>query len=131
MNMQVSDILLAHNIRPSIHRILIYQYLIDNKNHPTADTVYCNLHPQLPTLSKTTIYNTLSLFVEKKLIQELPLESGELRYDADISEHAHFKCEKCGKVYDLFMKINLPRLPDDFTLSRSQLFFWGKCSCCE
>ena len=126
--MQVSDILLTHNIRPSIHRILIYQYLIDNKNHPTADTVYCYLHPQLPTLSKTTIYNTLSLFVKKKLIQELPLENGELRYDADISEHAHFKCEKCGKVYDLFMKINLPRLPDDFTLSRSQLFFWGKCS---
>lgn len=128
--MQTSDVLLEHDIRPSIHRILIYQYLIDNKNHPTADTVYTNLHPQLPTLSKTTIYNTLALFVEKKLIQELPLENGELRFDADTSEHAHFKCEKCKKVYDLFVKVNLPQLPTDFILSRSQLFFWGKCSAC-
>ena len=129
--MEISDILQKHDIRPSIHRILIYQYLMDNKIHPTADTVYVNLHPQLPTLSKTTIYNTLSLFVEKKLIQELPLENGELRYDVDISEHAHFKCEDCGKVHDFFIKMNLPQLPKDFLISRSQLFFWGKCSSCN
>lgn len=128
--MQASDILLKHGIRPSIHRILIYQYLIDNKIHPSADTVYSNLHSELPTLSKTTIYNTLSLFVKKKLIQELPLENGELRYDANTSEHAHFKCEKCGKVYDLDMKTDLPQLPADFKISRSQLFLWGECSCC-
>ncbi|MBQ2294996.1 MAG: transcriptional repressor [Spirochaetales bacterium] len=129
--MHTSDILLTHNIRPSIHRILIYQYLINNKNHPTADTVYTNLHPQLPTLSKTTVYNVLSLFVDKKLIQELPLENGELRYDADTSEHAHFKCEKCGKVHDIFVKIGLPKIPNDFTISRSQLFLWGKCPDCD
>lgn len=128
--MQVSDILLKHDVRPSIHRILIYQYLIDNKIHPTADTVYSNLHPKLPTLSKTTIYNTLSLFVKKKLIQELPLENGELRYDVNTSEHAHFKCEKCGKIYDIAQKANVPQLPPDFKVSRSQLFLWGKCSYC-
>ena len=128
--MQVSDILLQYGIRPSIHRILIYQYLMDNKIHPTADTVYSNLHHKLPTLSKTTIYNTLSLFVKKKVIQELPLENDELRYDVNISEHAHFKCEKCGKIYDIAAKADVPQLPTDFKISRSQLFLWGECSCC-
>lgn len=41
-----------------------YGYLLKNHTHPTVDEVYVALCKVIPTLSKTTVYNTLRLFSE-------------------------------------------------------------------
>ena len=51
--------LLDHNIKPSVQRIAIMQYLMEYPVHPSADDIYTALSPSMPTLSKTTVYNTL------------------------------------------------------------------------
>ena len=56
--------LVKKDIRPSYHRIKVLEYLFDHEDHPTADEIYAVLHSQIPTLSKTTVYNTLNSFVE-------------------------------------------------------------------
>jgi hypothetical protein len=43
----------------------ILEYLRSVCTHPTVDEVYVKLHPGLPTLSRTTVYNTLKLLAEK------------------------------------------------------------------
>ena len=53
------------HIKPSLQRIMIYKFLSEKKSHPTVEEIYTNLCPDLITLSKTTVYNTLHLFVEK------------------------------------------------------------------
>ena len=64
MQNYVIETLSNHNIKPSLQRIAVYSYLIEKKNHPTVDMIYSDLHPTMPTLSKTTVYNTLKLFIE-------------------------------------------------------------------
>lgn len=125
--------LLKKGIRPSIQRIQVYHYLLKHKNHPTAERIYTALHASLPTLSKTTIYNTLSLLEREGLVQSLPLEGGEIRYDADVTEHIHFKCIHCSRLFDLSISDspNKRFLPEGFTIDRSQLFLWGKCRQCN
>ena len=54
--------LLSHKIKPSMQRIAIMDYLFEHKVHPTVDKIFNDLYPQIPTLSKTTVYNTLKLF---------------------------------------------------------------------
>jgi len=49
-------------LSPSITRKQIYEYLLKSKNHPTVDEIYKNLIDDLPTLSKTTVYNVINLF---------------------------------------------------------------------
>lgn len=61
-----SNYLKEHGIKPSYQRMKVFQYLVDNHNHPTVDMIYKALCPEIPTLSKTTVYNTLNLFVEKR-----------------------------------------------------------------
>jgi len=56
----------AVGIRPSVQRVAVYAYLCEHPVHPTVETVYSALSSDYPTLSKTTIYNTLRLFEEKK-----------------------------------------------------------------
>ncbi len=65
-------------------------------------------------LSKTTVYNTLKLFVAKGIVQELTIEEKEVRYDADTKPHAHFKCIECGNVYDIALES--PISPNDMAV---------------
>ena len=94
----IGEYLKAHEIKPSYQRIKIFQYLVENKNHPTVDMIYKALCTEIPTLSKTTVYNTLNLFIEKKIVNVIVIEENETRYDSVMAVHGHFKCEKCGKI---------------------------------
>jgi Fur family ferric uptake transcriptional regulator/Fur family peroxide stress response transcriptional regulator len=76
-------------------------YLLEHCTHPTADEIYLDLSVSIPTLSKTTIYNTLKLFSEQGVIQMLTIDEKNVCFDAGISPHAHFLCKKCGTIYDM------------------------------
>ena len=121
------------NIRPSLQRMAIYGFLVENPIHPTVDVIYQALHPEIPTLSKTTVYNTLKQLVDCGLVQTVTIEDGELRYDADISNHIHFKCIECGEVFDIFTDVPIPAdlLPEGFAVSKKQTNIWGKCKNCN
>lgn len=125
--------LLDNGIRPLRKRVLIYNYLQTKKNHPTVEIIYKDLLPEAPTLSKTTVYNVLNLFLEKNLIQALCIEGNELRYDADISTHGHFKCSKCGRVFDFDIKeSNHPTIDlKDFVAHQIHYYVIGHCSECS
>jgi len=128
-----------NGIRPSIQRIAIYKYLYENRIHPTVDTVYKSLYPLYPTLSRTTVYNTLHLFVTQKLIQTVKIEEEEVRYDAELKHHGHFKCVNCGTITDL-MEDNIfdnidtqlsSILPKGSIAYHQELNIWGLCPNCS
>ncbi len=96
------EILVQNGISPSFQRLQIYSYLRKNNIHPTVFKIYSDLKEQIPTLSKTTVYNVLKLLASKNLIREVKIEDNELRFDAVLQEHGHFKCSECGKVKDVF-----------------------------
>lgn len=132
--MQVHRYLKEFDIKPSVQRTAVMDYLMNNKTHPTIDEIYSKLSPLMPTLSKTTIYNTLNLFVEKGAVLQLAIDEKNARYDADISNHAHFKCKSCGKVYDIFdLKQDLflkPKL-EGFEIHTVELSYSGICGACK
>ncbi len=98
--MESYDRLLAYNIKPSVQRIAIMEYLMNHYTHPTVDDIYTDLFPSIPTLSKTTVYNTLKLFAEQGAVQMLTIDERNTCFDADTSMHGHFLCRNCGKIYD-------------------------------
>ncbi len=106
---ELKDILESRGIKPTYQRLAIFKYIHDHKVHPTAERLYRNLIKIVPTMSRTTIYNTLSMFVEKGLARTILISPTEVRYDADMSTHHHFWCEKCGKIEDLFFECEKAR----------------------
>ena len=99
---QNKEILIKNGISPSFQRLQVFAYLRKNNIHPTANKIFTELKEQIPTLSKTTVYNVLKLLASKNLIREVKIEDNELRFDAILQEHGHFKCSECGQVKDLF-----------------------------
>ena len=129
----IAEKLKSFDIRPSVHRLAIFRYLDEMRNHPTAEMIYQALSPDNPTLSRTTVYNTLKLFSERSAVQEVIIEDGEMRYDADISPHAHFKCTKCGALHDFFFAPQqyLPKLAPEFKINEIHVNFRGICPKCK
>lgn len=122
-----------NGIKPSLIRLKVYEYLINHKTHPTAEEVYTSLLQEIPTLSKTSVYNTLSLFVEKGLAQMITIEGNIARFDADTSVHGHFQCKICGKIYDfLISKDSIESsLDPSFETEEVCVYYKGTCPYCK
>ncbi|MBN1468763.1 MAG: transcriptional repressor [Fusobacteriaceae bacterium] len=128
----IGDYLKKHEIKPSYQRIKVFEYLLNTKEHPTVDDIYRALVDEIPTLSKTTVYNTLNLFIEKQIAVVIVIEENETRYDVEMNFHGHFKCEKCGKVSDVDIDpevINFDSL-NEFQINEHHLYFKGICKDC-
>lgn len=121
------------SIKPSVQRSAVMNFLLNNRIHPTIDEIYMALSPLMPTLSKTTVYNTLDLFVEKGAVRELVIDDKNARYDVDTSAHAHFICKGCGKVHDIFnVNPSYFELPqnDMFKIDSVEISYSGICKSC-
>lgn len=130
--MNTIEFLRSKGIQPSQQRIRIWETLASTKAHPSADAVHRVLASEIPTLSRTTVYSTLDLFVQAGIAQGLEITGSEIRYDADVSAHAHFACRACGAVSDLHSVAvpPAPRLSDGTRVERIQLFVTGICGDC-
>ena len=128
----VSEYLKGNGIKPSVQRMRIFQYLLDHHTHPTVDDIFKNLSPEMPTLSKTTVYNTLNIFVQNHIVQEIIIEENEVRYDVVTKSHGHFKCKKCGEILDFdvdLSKFDLSSL-GDVEVNEMHFYLKGTCSKC-
>lgn len=133
------DLLTTHGIKPSLQRIAIMDWLREHPIHPTVEDIYAALSPQIPTLSKTTIYNTLKLFAKEGVAKSLNLDE-KLHFDANMMPHAHFICEKCGKVHDimilpkdfyLFPKAKGESGKDYLDIKQVEINYYGTCDLCN
>lgn len=128
----LSDELAKKNIRPSHQRIKVLEYLINNQCHPTVDQIFNELHNEIPTLSKSTVYNTVNSLLEAQLVRLITIEDHESRYDVIVENHGHFKCNSCGNIYNFHINI------DDFSsgelagfqIDDKNVYFKGICSQC-
>jgi Fe2+ or Zn2+ uptake regulation protein len=128
----IKETLKSKGIKPTIQRIKIYKYLTEHKTHYDVETIYNDLVKELPTISKTTIYNTLKEFAEKNLVLEIPLET-KLCFDVYTQPHSHFICEKCGKVYDLNIEYSFAKRQkiDGHLVKKFCGIFKGICKKCQ
>jgi len=128
----IVKLLESREIQASYHRMKILEYLVKHRTHPTVDNIYSSLAGEIPTLSRTTVYNTLKILVSKKIVSQVTVEENEARYDYSETPHLHFKCRKCGEVYDIFHQSELLERQeiDGHLIEEHHLDFKGICRGC-
>jgi len=128
--------LMKCGVRPSAQRVAIMQYLLSHHTHPTIDEIYNNLCSLIPTLSRTTVYNTLRMFSEVGAAQQITIDDHHVCYDGIIEPHAHFVCRQCGKIQDFH---NIPQIPTEHPkrmqegcfIDEVQIYYKGLCPNCQ
>lgn len=121
--------------RVTSQKKLILDYLKSVDVHPSAEKVFREVRKKLPQISKGTVYRILNNLGENQKIMEIPWEVG--RYDGNVSFHAHFFCEECKMIFDIFdisekcgfLKNN--GIKKVGKIKSHQINFYGICKHCQ
>ena len=101
MRRDETSVLKDHGIQPSAQRVAVARYVLQTEEHPSADEVWARVRTHFPHISRSTVYNTLHLFVEKGLLRQFVLTEGRVVFDPKTEDHHHFIDEDTGKIYDV------------------------------
>lgn len=110
---------------------IIKDYLTNTKSHPTAEQVYDKVKKQLPSISLATVYRILNDFKNKKIIKQIC--STTKHFDADLTVHDHFICNKCDQIIDLNNKHSINQkkhLKKVGLILDQQTAYFGYCEKC-
>ena len=119
--------------RKSKQRDAIITELKSRYDHPTAMDLYLSVREQIPNLSLGTLYRNLSQLEECGEIIKIP-DGAQDRFDGNPAPHAHFKCNDCGKVYDINICDDCLKNNNDRNISQIygySLILFGKCKSCN
>lgn len=122
--------------RKTRQREAILKVLRQADSHPSADGIYDEVRKIMPNISKGTVYRNLKILLEKGEIVELNLSGIVSRYEGSLDSHYHFRCDKCGRVFDLDVPVD-NELNDrvakrtGFNVKHHQLEFRGLCRECQ
>jgi Fur family transcriptional regulator, peroxide stress response regulator len=94
-------------LRATPQREIVYQVLLDQRDHPTADEVFSRVKALMPTISLATVYNCLDTLVGCHLVKQVNFERGPSRYCPNLTEHAHFHDEVTGRIVDVDLPAEL------------------------
>ena len=122
--------------RETKQREAILNVLRSADSHPTADWIYDEVREVIPSISKGTIYRNLKILRETGEISELNLSGTVSRFEGWQEKHYHFRCEKCGHVFDLEEPVSNKldkrvAKRTGFRISYHQLEFRGLCKDCQ
>jgi Fe2+ or Zn2+ uptake regulation protein len=121
-------------IKPSLIRLKVLEYLRNTRTHPDVEQIYKELVKIIPTLSKTSIYNALRLFVKNGLVKEILIENEEVRYDGIKERHAHLKCVECKKLIDIDLNCKSCKNAiknKNIDIFDEHIYFVGLCEECK
>ncbi len=90
---------------------------------------------EVPGMGMATVYRALKRLAEDQEVVAVELPGEPARYESDTaaaSHHHHFRCEDCGKVFDVpGCPGNLADLtPPGFRLQGHEVVLYGQCSAC-
>lgn len=110
------EMLRQHDINPTHQRIEIAHALFTRGGHLSADQILAIVNDRHFETSKATVYNTLNLFLGKKLIREVIVDPSKVFYDPNTEPHHHLYNVDSGELTDIDASSievsGLPELPD-------------------
>ena len=116
-------------------RRAVYDAVMTKADHPTAVEVFMRTKASLPSISLATVYNCLETLVECGVVRHVHHDRESSRYCANLEEHAHLFCERCGSVTDLPLRArrrseDIWEMPADSVVTSRDVSFRGLCPAC-
>lgn len=131
-SLELNRTLADSGLRSTPQREVVYESLLEQRDHPTAEEVFARVKTKLPTISLATVYNCLETLVQCNLVKQVNFEREPTRYCPNLHEHAHFHDTASGRVLDIDLPsdlvVQLKRLlPPGFDVEHVEVNFRGHC----
>ena len=100
-------------VTPTAQRLDIANIIFAKPQHLSADQVLQMVNKDSPNVSKATVYNTLGLFAQKGLVNEVIVDPSRVFYDSNVSKHFHFFNMDTNELMDIPVdKIHIEQLAE-------------------
>jgi len=124
------------DLRVTPQRRVIFELLVEEKSHPTAEDVYQRVLNELPDVSRTTVYNTLhELVALGELAPVKNLGDDGIRYDTNTDDHHHLYCLRCHALVDVDQDFEGLELEVEgkagYRIVGKRVTFYGYCPECQ
>jgi Fe2+ or Zn2+ uptake regulation protein len=129
----LSERLTTSGFRFTSQREHVYNVLLAERDHPTAEEVFIRSKRGMPDISMATVYNCLDALVRSGVARQVTLDRGATRFCPNMREHCHFYCDSCDEVFDVELSADGPAgisLPEGFKAARFDIAIHGTCSEC-
>lgn len=115
--------------------------LLENeKDHMSAEEIYFLVKQKSPEIGLATVYRTLEILTDLKIVDKISFDDGLARYDLRKEGaqhfHHHLLCLECGNIEeveeDLLEEVeNIVQKLYHFQVHDHRLTFHGVCSTCQ
>ena len=130
---QLSRQLSTSGFRFTPQRQHVYDVLMEERDHPTAEEVFIRAKHEMPDISMATVYNCLDALVQCGMARQVNVDRGATRFCPNMREHCHFYCDSCAKVFDIDLPSEGPSgitMPKGFKAARFEIAIHGLCAKC-
>jgi len=131
----LENYLIDKKLRKTPERFALLEAIYTRDDHFDAETLYVEMKVKNYKVSRATVYNTLDILQECKLVIKHQFGSKLARYEKSFGyqQHDHLICVECNKILEFCdPRIrNIQSMVEDiygFKIDSHSLNFYGTCS---
>ena len=130
------DKLRDHGLQVTAQRIAVLR-AVSASPHSTPNDVAEAVREQIGSISRQSVYDTLTLLADNGIIRRIQPAGSPTRYEDRVGDnHHHLVCRSCSRLVDVDCAVGdtpclIPHDDSQFEVDEAEVVYWGICPECR